>query len=99
LVERHSVTRRADRWWQFDVKLRPDVQVGDPVVEPEAEDVPPDRAIIGDEVQMRADHLDPVERIRKAEPHHRARDLGEIGHLLLGDRLRKRWIREFLLGH
>src|ERR1019366_9544585 len=83
LIEHYAMAWGVDRGWQLDVELGRVVEEGGRLEWRVVEHVPSTGTIVGDEGQVRADHLDPVERVGKAEPDDRARDVVEIAYLLL----------------
>ena len=80
------------------MEARRAIEVGGSLEQRVVENMPPTGAVIRDEVQVRSDHLDPIECVGKTEPHQRARHVDKIGNVLSSDHVGEGGIRDALLG-
>src|ERR1700748_3314659 len=84
---------------ELDVQLGGLVDSHRGITKREVQYVTSEQSSIAREMQVKADDLDPGQRVREAESDHRPRYVMEISPVLVSDRLRQRRIRRDLLWH
>ncbi len=97
LIRRCVVVVNLDGRRQLNLELGGVVDVRDSVLEREVEHVTAAGAVVGRKMQMPSDHLDPVERVRKAEPDHRPGHTAQVADVLLRECLGESRVRASLL--